>query len=352
MKFLDGAMKRLYFRRPKQPAGSGLTTPNPSPPTPTIKPRWSVPPPPPACTPLPSPRSIEEARAPPIGSTKPPAPETLQLANKRRRAWFNIDISSASSRQKDAVAAYVNATGTDFPIRRTNFTGFPGMLDQKLAAAERRWRYKKCRQVRAAQRFPAPGPKIRGFTYAVTLVKASWIRPDLDPAIIVKVRKEVQRQAKRISMDAVVTGMIDICPLDDRKSGVRGWSHHVHLTVRVVTPNYDAGKQAIKKAFPFREDDAGGVPRPIDIRHAYYPRGWDHYSDKLLQWGGIRQRVVRVDPATGRRQKASKPPLTVQQSAEWAVFISKIQPSDLMIWVGYRRYGNRLVKIGCNPSNE
>lgn len=165
-------------------------------------------------------------------------------------------------------------------------------------------------------------------------------------------RKIVARQAKRLRFPYIVTGVVDVCPLRDRLSGTAGWAFHVHLTIQPAAPSFEEGREAIRQAFPYKSDSDRGVPRGRMVKVAHDVHGLDRYQDKLFQYGGVKQRVVRIDAWSGRRRRAIKVKLRVPQAVEIAEFFAQIRADDLMIWVGHRRYGDRLVPMGRNRSKR
>ena len=54
--------------------------------------------------------------------------------------------------------------------------------------------------------------------------------------------------------------------------------------------------------------------------------------------------MVTPNAQTGRRGRAQKQHLSPEQLAEWAAFAATIEADSLMVWSGYRRYRDRLVR--------
>ena len=228
------------------------------------------------------------------------------------------------------------------------------LANQILAAEERIWRSTWAMKLRRHGRRKwiegHPNVQWKDFRiYAATFAKAEWIVPALSQTKLPVIRKQIQRQAKRLSTGYIVTGVIDVCWFRDDIAGVRGWSFHVHLTIQLPGTDEPLHIVEIQNAFPYRSAPAAGVSRASEIVRAYDPQGWDHYQDKLFQLTGIRQRITRPDPFGGKRLKTHKPPLTRQQQSEVARFFRQVRASDLMIWVGYRRYGNQVREMAVSP---
>lgn len=271
---------------------------------------------------------------------------------RRYRAYRSL-IERAPQDQKRINFIYF---GDEFP--RKLGTGkplpLPGLIDQVECSRQRRWRSKQARKLRGNLRRkleadPALSKGLTRHTYAVTLLRKEWIRPSLEPKILLIIRRQVQRQAKRLGELAVITGVIDVCPIRDEVSGTKGWGFHVHLTIQIAVEDAKAGRRAIRKAFPNKAAPAHGVYRGRHVKKCYDPSGWDHYQDKLFQLDGVRQWVVRPNPKTGKRLKAHKPPLTVAQQEQLVKFMAAVRADELMIWVRHRRYGDRVLPIACNP---
>jgi hypothetical protein len=272
-------------------------------------------------------------------------------AGRRKRSKVFFDrIANAQDDQKRINLVYYGEEIADHG--KVGFkVPLPGLIDQVEAADQRIWRTKEARKLRRKQRLelkkdPVLSRLLGCHCYAVTLLRKEWILPNLDPALLKKMRKQVQRQAKRLVPSAVVTGVIDVCPIDDQVSGTTGWGFHVHLTIQLAAQNAKEGRVAIRKAFPNQPAPEHGVYRGCHVKKSYDPTNWDRYQDKLFQLDGVRQWVVRLDPSTGNRLKANKPPLTSEQLRDLVKFMALIEADDLMIWVGHRRYGDRVLKIG------
>jgi hypothetical protein len=277
-----------------------------------------------------------------------------RLGNADRKAVFLAELNRACEYQRAAAKAWEAHSGQ--PVRgfKAHLPGqLPGMLDQHRAVEERWWRPITASNLRRRHRIAMKAARQRTIVYTATFAKPEWIIPTLDPVVVkpllVKIRKYVQRQAKRLPFNFVVTGDIDFCPLRDVPSGVEGWAFHVHLTIQVAVSPMSPGKKAIEAAFPYKSDAARGVSRASVVVEAYDPIGFDRYQDKIYQFGAMRQRIVRVHSVLGERVWAQKVPLTFRQQVELAGLMAVISHSDLMIWVGYRRYGDRLLKIACHP---
>lgn len=278
--------------------------------------------------------------------------ERLRRAEERRerRQQYRADLRKADELQERVVQLYAATFGA--VVSRWNPWQPPGLLDQHHGARMRAWRLREALRLRRAQRRKMKLRQGDYHKYAVTLARPEWIRNELDPAILPKIRKEVQRQTKRLEFPYVVTGIIDVCPIRDVLSGTEGWAFHLHLTIQLAVSDFATGKEAIRKAYPYKNNSDRGVPRGKVVKRAFDVRGWDGYQDKLFQYGGVKLRVVRVDSWSGKRRRAVKKRLLVPQKVELVMFFAQIRADDLMIWVGHRRYGDRIVPMGCNRSNS
>lgn len=270
--------------------------------------------------------------------------------SRERRRQYRAEIGSAAELQRRVVE--LNAALFGVQVSRGTPWSPPGLLDQHHGADNRGWRLVQASRLRRGQRVELGLSRDAYQVYAVTLARPEWILASLDPAILAKIRKEVQRQTKRLPFPYVVTGVIDVCPLRDVLSGTEGWAFHVHLTVQLVVPSFKEGIDAIRRAYPYKSKSDRGVPRGRVVKCAFDVRGWDRYQDKLFQYGGVKLRIVRIDSWSGKRRRAIKVRLLVPQQAELAIFFAKIRADDLMIWAGHRRYGDRVVRIGCNSSKS
>jgi hypothetical protein len=277
-------------------------------------------------------------------------------SRKERRQRKRDDIRNASKKQRQVMEIWDDLDVLKGIRAIAGRRWKPNLIDQIHAAERRVWRHNQVRKLRREFHCTVGTYAQK---YAVTLARSVWILESLDPKIAGKIlhaiRRQVQRQAKRLPRPYLVTGHIDLCDLTDDLSGVKGWAFHVHLTV-VLTLDSDVdkeigfkgGKKAIKRAFPLKPDSLGGVPKPRVTRKVFDALGWDFYQDKCLQFGGVRQRVVRLD-ADGKRLKARKPKLTQEKERELVGFMARSKASHFTIWVGYREYKGRLIRTACNP---
>lgn len=276
-------------------------------------------------------------------------PAETSSSKQERKALFDDSIARAPSDQRAARNAYLAAMNRLSPARRPRaFENLPGALDQKLAVAERLWRHGQTAALRRGYKSRMGSRPYQRF--AVTLASPKWIEKELpeDPrSYLSKMRKGLQRQAKKLPQPSLVYGTIDLADLNDKKSGVRGWAFHSHLTMLVPTSSSLKGREAVRRAFPYQSDSAKGVPRPRLVRHAFDLKNWDRYQDKAFQFGGVRQRVVKVGP-DDKRAQTRKPPLRLGKKVQLARFMAEITPADLMIWVGHRRYNDKVTPMPCH----
>lgn len=287
-----------------------------------------------------------------VPSQRPKA-KTKAARKERRRKW-RAQIGGAREQQK-AIDELLSVEAKRPRRRPAHVPPDITLANQILAAEERVWRSTWARKLRRDGRYhwtanhpEAKWPDFR--SYAATFAKPEWIVPVLDPKVLPDIRKQVQRQAKRLAPGHVVTGVIDFCWFRDDVVEVQGWAFHVHLTIQLVGAEKDPHLRTIKKAFPYKKAPERGVAKARVVVAAYDAPGWDHYQDKVFQAGAIRQRIVRQD-LFGGRCKTHKPPQTKEQQLEVARFFQKIRASDLMIWVGHRRYGHQLRRMPCHRSN-
>lgn len=295
----------------------------------------------------------------PLTPATTPLPESDAKPNKkslaaRKERWrlFRTEIANAPTKQRKVFKIWQLLEERKHRRCTKGNEPPPGLLNQVKAAEQRVWRHSQALLLRKQGRLALKREGRPVELYAVTLARAPWILETLDPAILLVIRKQVQRQAKRLPWPYVVTGIIDVGPFRDDLTGVTGWAFHAHLTIQLGIADFKVGKQAIKKAFPYKPESDRGVPKPRLIVEIYDSRGWEQYQDKILQFGGVRQRIVRVDQKTGLRLDAHKPELSKQQQDELVAFMARIDFNDLAIWVGHRRYGNRVLPMPCNRSKK
>lgn len=286
-----------------------------------------------------------------IASQRPKA-NTRAARQERRRKWRE-QIGQALEQQK--VIDELLAVDEKQPRRRRRQEPPDITLaNQVLAAEERVWRSNWARKLRRDGRYLwiANHPEARWTefrSYAATFARPEWIVPALDPKMLPEIRKQVQRQAKRLLPGHVVTGVIDFCWFRDDVVDAHGWAFHVHLTIQLVGTEKSAHLRSIKKAFPYKKVPERGVAKARVVVRAHDAHGWDHYQDKVFQAGAIRQRIVRQD-LFGGRCRTHKPPQAKEQQLEVARFFQNIRASDLMIWVGHRRYGHQVRRMPCHRS--
>jgi hypothetical protein len=276
-----------------------------------------------------------------------------ETAEERRERWaeqrterrreYRAERDEAAARQRQVTELYAALFGPVF--HRGQRWKPQGLLDQLYAAGERDWHRRWTLHLRLEQRRTLGLKRGQYQKYAVTLARPVWIRKNLKKEILEVIRKQVQRQAKRLKLPFVVTGIIDVCPLRDVLSGTEGWAFHVHLTIQLAVSSYQAGKEAIREAFPYKSSSRKGVPRARVIEPAYDARGWDGYQTTEFVWGKVKTRTAGVRRSgTGRlvRRKAVKRTMSRALARELAVFFSEIRADNLMIWVRHHRYQGRL----------
>ncbi len=270
--------------------------------------------------------------------------ERLDGERQERRREYKVDTENAPALQRQVIELY---SALFEPVVSRGQSWRPeGLLDQLHAAEKRNWQRRWAMTLRRSQLRELGLQRGQYQKYAVTLARPEWILHDLDPCILPKIRKQVQRQAKRLSLPYVVTAIVDVCPLRDVLSGTEGWAFHVHLTIQLAVSDYEVGKVAIKKAFPYESNSSRGVPRARVIEPAFDARGWDGYQSKLFVYGKVKTRIVYVaDWSRQLRQKSRKRPMRVPLAVELATFFSEIRADDLMIWVRHRRRGDQILPI-------
>ena len=279
------------------------------------------------------------------------AARPLKNRLQRRRAWK--DTIEAAPQRQIQVLAMLEKAGVDIPRSGLGRQiAPPGLSNQLHATEERVWRVTIAAQLRRAKKVEIRAQGLQCFTFAATFARPQWIRATLDPQVLPEIRRFIQRQTKRLIGPYFVSGCIDVCPMRDESSGIRGWAFHVHLTILLGADEEASGFADIRKAYPYKSDRERGVPQARKVVLAYDPRGWDRYQDKLFQWGGVVQRITYVDPVSGNRRDTHQPPMTVAQKLEFARFMTQVNANDLMIWVGHRRYGDRVLEMPRNRSKS
>lgn len=250
-----------------------------------------------------------------------------------------------------AFEAHCNAKGARLPSRRHPM---PGLLNQRYAAEERRWRSEAAEKAHGDVRRSLRRTGQRVWRLAVTLQNADWVveTAEMTPQFFAKLRKRVARAAKRIAAPNLVTGFVDVSYNVDKVIGLARWGVHVHLTVTITARSPESAKRRVRRAFPYRKALAMGIRRPVVQRRCYDQSGWEKYIDKGLNIDGVRQRVTRRDRDTGEILESGKPHLTQRLRAEWAGVLAQLKGNDLMIWVGYRRYGSRLQAFDVTDQDQ
>jgi hypothetical protein len=282
-----------------------------------------------------------------LSDTKGATQEPTHRAD-RRRTWRRF-LDKAPDDQPRANKLFFGDRCPVDPRTKTPLV-LPRLVDQVYAANERRWRVRWTRKLRRDHQFPPGQAKRTVYRYAVTVIRRDWIVPHLDPRLPSVIKKQIARQANRLKLDNVVTGMVDVCPGEDHKTGTSGWAHHGHLTIQLVVDSYEAGLAEIRRVFPYGPDEERGICHGLHVARIYDAMGWDRYQDKLLQLGGVRRRIVESNAETGERLPSRKPPLRRAEQIELLQFMSALRADDLMIWVRYRRYNDRVLPTTCNRS--
>ena len=226
-----------------------------------------------------------------------------------------------------------------------------GLLEPHSAAQERVWYVRETRHLARAHRRTSAQRGIQIRRYAVTVNPYRWmvetdrLHTDLIGEMLPKWRKEAQRWARKLGNDALVLGMIEASLNFDEKYGLSHWAFHLHLLVHVPCRSEHHGEALIKRAFPVKRNEALGAVSVFDCVPISPPgeaRGWLRYLSKGLQVHAVQRRWVGYDEDRRERKWSQKRPLTTQELAPWAALVSHLKPEDLMIWVGWQRYGNRL----------
>ena len=181
------------------------------------------------------------------------------------------------------------------------------------------------------------------------MVTAAGVVPfaKLSSTDLTKLRRKMQRYAKALPPGNFFGGMLEADYVVDQCAGVDHWQWHGHFMVVVPCSNSKEGKLLIRKACPVQADQRRGIYRPVLAqqvhRHLGGLRGAIEYGSKALQIHGVHRKVVTLNASTGLRGRARAQPLSLDELATWAGFASGIKADSLMVWAGYRRYGDHLV---------
>lgn len=221
-----------------------------------------------------------------------------------------------------------------------------GLLDQDAAADARRWYNRALERLVRRHRRRLRRRGIRAFTIFLTVVTPSGAYATLGQSDLDKLRAKFQRYARSLPANSFFAGMLEADYIIDSWRKVDLWQWHGHFIVVVPSATRAAAKQIVREAFPVRRDPALGVLAPVRMKIVTRKdgglEGAIRYTSKGLQIHAVHRKWIGVNPATGRRAKAQKQALTRGQRAIWAGLAFTVRPEQLMVWSGYRRYGDHL----------
>ena len=223
-----------------------------------------------------------------------------------------------------------------------------GILDQDASIEARLWFEQEVMRLARRHRRRVARQRKRFHVFFLTVVTAAGVfapgrlkDTDLD-----KLRKVMQRYARALPEGSFFGGMLEPDYVIDHIAGVKHWQWHGHFIVVMPWPGRRAAAaKRVHEAFPTKANTYLGIYRPVEAENVRIRRGGMRgvakYASKALQVHGLHRKVVTVDTQTGKRRTA-KYHLQPKQLAEWADFASGITADSLMVWSGYRRYGDRL----------
>ena len=225
-----------------------------------------------------------------------------------------------------------------------------GILDQDVAIEARLWFERQT--LRAAyrhERQPRPEGKWWHSFFLTVVLPSGIVAPgQLHTTDLIKLRKVLQRYARSLPKGSFSGGMLEADYIVDHCAGVQQWQGNGHFFGVVPGRGPGRGRPLVLKAFPVQADPARGVYRPVKMKSVRISlgglRGAAAYTSKALQIHAVHRKVITQNAKTGRRGRAQKQHLLSEQLAEWAAFAATIEADSLMVWSGYRRYGDRLIQ--------
>lgn len=272
----------------------------------------------------------------------------------RREHWRHDVGPRVGALQEIARRAYRQALGGVAGGGRGR--ELPGHLDQHHAAAARCWHRREARRIRRAFRRAARARGVQLHSFRTTVepvrwqVEASEFDPERVARMIPKWRKQAQRWARDLPPGSFACGVIEAALIRDETNGRRFWAFHMHLAIEAPCRSRRQGRKLIRQAFCVKNNEGRGVRRAV-VSKRYRRRlggvgGWLQYMTKAFQVHGVHGRVAYLHPETGKRRlRARRYELGASDLAPWAALVSRLCADDLMVWVGYRRRGNRVVPV-------
>ena len=287
-----------------------------------------------------------------------PGDEEVEVAPEDEGGFWARDLGPKQIARNESTsrAALTRVPGiAGFALTNRRPKPLTGLLEGAYAARERAWYVRTAGGLARAhlRRCQRRGIQVRAF--ALTVTPYRWmIEPDrLDPRyirdLLSKWRKQTQRWAKALPPNSFVTGLIEVSLNYDEKYGFYHWAFHLHLLVHVTCSSKLLGKAAIRRAFPVKANEALGATSPFRCTEITLARGgqqgWLRYLSKGLQVHAVHRRWVGYNEDKGTRRSSVKRSLRTRELAPWAAVALDLKASDLMIWVGYRRYGDEVVRL-------
>ena len=276
--------------------------------------------------------------------------EQRRSGSARKRRSFRLDLTPAklAENRERALQAFSRFRAPGDHRRRT-LAPLTGLLDQDRSVEAGLWWERAL--IRALwkhrRRLRRGGADFQLLMLTVVSPSGSVGFDGLQDFDLDKLRKKMQPYAKALPPGSFFAGMLEADWVIDRCAAIEHWIWHGHFIVLVPAADSKQARELVHKAFPVKADPSLGILRPVLAKVIRRRRGGlvgaVRYMGKALQIHGVHRKVITLNAKTGKRGSPQKQHLSPAELARWAGFAVGVEPDRLLVWSGYRRYGDHLV---------